>query len=137
MLGYSRIQIMGNVGTMPTRYRLPSGEPVVNFSVAVNRRYKDRDGNRQESTDWYRLCCFNGLGDLCVDHLKVGDACFAEGRLRVRMFDAKNGPQLVVEIIPTTIRLLGSSRGNAGRAPDDETVPPGVDREVDDDSIPF
>ena len=46
---------MGNLGGMPEMKFLPSGDPVVNFSVAVNRRYKDRDGNQKEATDWFRV----------------------------------------------------------------------------------
>jgi len=55
MLGYTKIQIMGNLGGTPEMKFLPSGDPVVNFSVAVNRRYKDRDGNQKEATDWFRV----------------------------------------------------------------------------------
>ena len=51
MLGYTKIQIMGNLGGTPEMKFLPSGDPVVNFSVAVNRRYKDREGNQKEATD--------------------------------------------------------------------------------------
>ena len=62
MLGYTKIQIMGNLGGTPEMKFLPSGDPVVNFSVAVNRRYKDREGNQKEATDWFRVCAFNGVG---------------------------------------------------------------------------
>ena len=73
MLGYTKIQIMGNLGGTPEMKFLPSGDPVVNFSVAVNRRYKDREGNQNEATDWFRVCAFNGLGEMCAKHLQKGD----------------------------------------------------------------
>ena len=66
MLGYTKIQIMGNLGGTPEMKFLPSGDPVVNFSVAVNRRYKDREGNQKEATDWFRVCAFNGVGEACA-----------------------------------------------------------------------
>src|SRR5713226_1080281 len=50
MLGYTKIQIMGNLGGTPEMKFLPSGDPVVNFSVAVNRRYKDREGNQKDAS---------------------------------------------------------------------------------------
>ena len=73
MLGYTKIQIMGNLGGTPEMKFLPSGDPVVNFSVAVNRRYKDREGNPKEATDWFRVCAFNGVGEACAKHLQKGN----------------------------------------------------------------
>jgi single-strand DNA-binding protein len=115
MLGYTKIQIMGNLGGMPEMKFLPSGDPVVNFSVAVNRRYKDRDGNQKEATDWFRVCAFNGVGEACAKHLQRGDGVFVEGRLQVRQYDSKqSGKEVSVEIIPSTVRFLGSGRGDSG-----------------------
>ena len=111
MLGYTKIQIMGNLGGTPEMKFLPSGDPVVNFSVAVNRRYKDREGNQKEATDWFRVCAFNGVGEACAKHLQKGDGIFVEGRLQVRQYDSKqNGKEVSVEIIPSTVRFLGSGR---------------------------
>lgn len=116
MLGYTKIQIMGNLGGMPEMKFLPSGDPVVNFSVAVNRRYKDRAGNQKEATDWFRVCAFNGVGEACAKHLQKGDGVFVEGRLQVRQFDSKqNGKEVSVEIIPSTVRFLGSGRSDSDR----------------------
>jgi single-strand DNA-binding protein len=116
MLGYTKIQIMGNLGGMPEMKFLPSGDPVVNFSVAVNRRYKDRDGNQKEATDWFRVCAFNGVGEACAKHLQKGDGIFVEGRLQVRQYDSKQtGKEVSVEIIPSTVRFLGSGRSDAER----------------------
>ena len=115
MLGYTKIQIMGNLGGTPEMKFLPSGDPVVNFSVAVNRRYKDREGNQKEATDWFRVCAFNGIGEACAKHLQKGDGIFVEGRLQVRQYDSKqNGKEVSVEIIPSTVRFLGSGRTEGG-----------------------
>ena len=111
MLGYTKIQIMGNLGGTPEMKFLPSGDPVVNFSVAVNRRYKDREGSQKEATDWFRVCAFNGVGEACAKHLQKGDGIFVEGRLQVRQYDSKqNGKEVSVEIIPSTVRFLGCGR---------------------------
>jgi len=114
MLGYSKIQIMGNCGGVPEVRFMPSGESVVNFSVAVNRRYKDRDGVQKSATEWFRICAFNQLGDNCARFLTRGSPVFVEGRLQVRQFESKNGgSQVSVEIIPSTMRFLGSAPGPA------------------------
>lgn len=117
-VGYTKIQIMGNLGGTPEMKFLPSGDPVVNFSVAVNRRYKDREGNQKEATDWFRVCAFNGVGEACAKHLQKGDGIFVEGRLQVRQYDSKqNGREVSVEIIPSVVRFLGSSRTESAERP--------------------
>ena len=115
MLGYSKIQIMGNVGGTPDYKVLPSGDHVVNFSVAVNRRFKDRDDNPKEVTDWYRICAYNGIGSACANFIGAGDAIFVEGRLQVRTFESRTGQQTAVEIIPSVVRFLGSANGDRER----------------------
>ena len=115
MLGYSKIQIMGHVGATPDCRILPSGDHVVNFSVAVNRRFKDRDDNPKEVTDWYRICAFNSIGSVCANFISVGDAIFVEGRLQVRTFESRTGQQTAVEIIPSVVRFLGSANGDRER----------------------
>lgn len=139
MLGYSKIQIMGNLGSTPEMKYLPSGDPVVNFNVAVNRRYRDREGNPKEATDWYRICAFNGIGTACASHLGRGDAVFCEGRLQVRTYESKDGPQVSVEIIPSVVRFLGSGRGDAGHGGKGGGTPTEADGldGVDPDSVPF
>jgi single-strand DNA-binding protein len=133
MLGYSKIQIMGNLGNTPEMRYLPSGDHVVNFSVAVNRRYKDRENNQKEVTDWYRICAFNGVGTACANHLKRGDAIFVEGRLQVRTFDSRDGEQTSVEIVPSLVRFLGSARGTSG---DDSRPMPGQPRKTQVGTVP-
>ena len=104
---------------------------MVNFSVAVNRKYKDRQGNVKEDTDWYRVCAFNGIGSACAQFLSRGSAVFLEGRLQVRTYDSKNGEQVSVEIIPSVVRFLGSPRGV-----EDATPRPGQPRSAKQDPSP-
>lgn len=135
MLGYSKIQIMGNVGGIPEVKFLPSGESVVNFTVAVNRRFKDREGVQKTATDWYRICAFNAIGENCAKFLTRGSGVFVEGRLQIRTFPGKGGePQVSVDIIPTTLRFLGTG----GKREEGESPRPGqpIDREADEDA-PF
>src|ERR1700674_4040434 len=132
MLGYTKIQIMGNLGGTPEMKFLPSGDPVVNFSVAVNRRYKDREGNQKEATDWFRVCAFNGVGKACAKHLQKGDGIFVEGRLQVRQYDSKqNGKEVSVEIIPSTVRFLGSGRSDGTERPAPGKPPAGARETAD------
>ena len=123
MLGYSKIQIMGNVGATPECRILPSGDHVVNFSVAVTRRFKDREDHPKEVTDWFRICAYNGIGSACANFIGTGDAIFVEGRLQVRTFESRNGEQTAIEIIPNVVRFLGSAHGTSGGDRDRQPVP--------------
>src|SRR5713101_9998879 len=74
MLGLNNIQIIGNLGGTPDMKFLNDGKSqVVNFSVAVNERWKNRDGDPQERTTWLRIVAFNGVGQACAEHLTKGD----------------------------------------------------------------
>ena len=106
MLGYTKIQIMGNLGGTPEMKFLPSGDPVVNFSVAVNERWKNRDGDPQERTTWLRVVAFNGIGQACAEHLTKGDGVYVEGRLQVREYEDKDGNERTsVEVVAGKVRF--------------------------------
>ena len=74
MLGLNNVQIIGNLGGTPEMKYLNSRDHVVNFSVAVNERWKNRNGESQERTTWLRIVAFNGIGSACAEHLKKGMA---------------------------------------------------------------
>ena len=111
--------------------------------MAVNRRYKDREGNQKEATDWFRVCAFNGVGEACAKHLQKGDGIFVEGRLQVRQYDSKqNGKEVSVEIIPSTVRFLGSGRNEGAERPMPGRPPAGTREAADgadgsDPDVPF
>src|SRR5579864_7499878 len=126
MLGLNNIQIIGNLGGTPDLKFLNDGKSqVVNFSVAVNERWKNRDGDPQERTTWLRVVAFNGIGQACAEHLTKGDGVYVEGRLQVREYEDKdhNG-RTSVEVVASKVRFLG--RGN--NAGDEQRPVPGQPR---------
>jgi single-strand DNA-binding protein len=140
VVGYAKIQIMGNLGGPPELKFLPSGDPVVNFSVAVNRRFKDREGKHKEATEWFRVRAFNDLGEVCAKFLQKGDGVFLEGRLQVRQYDSKQtGKEVSVEIIPSVVRFLGSCRaeGSAHGMPAAAVPKPDLGADSSAGEIPF
>src|SRR5215472_5849382 len=126
MLGLNNVQIIGNLGGTPEMKYLNNSDHVVNFSVAVNERWKNRNGESQERTTWLRIVAFNGLGSACAEFLKRGDPVFVEGRLQIREYEDKDrNPRTSVEIVASKVRFLGG--GNSGS--DDEKRPtPGQPR---------
>lgn len=114
MLGLNNIQIIGNLGSAPEmRYLSGNNGHVVNFPVAVNERWKNREGEPQERTTWLRIVAFNGLGQACADHLIKGSAVYVEGRLQIRTYEDKGGNERTsVEVVASKIRFLGNGSNN-------------------------
>jgi single-strand DNA-binding protein len=148
MLGLNNVQIIGNLGGTPEMKYLNNSDHVVNFSVAVNERWKNRNGEPQERTTWLRIVAFNGVGSACAEHLKKGDGVFVEGRLQVREYEDKDHVERTsVEIVASKVRFLG--RGN--NAGDEGRPVPGQPRaqtgqrstaaagsgQTEDDDVPF
>jgi single-strand DNA-binding protein len=126
MLGLNNIQIIGNLGGTPDLKFLNDGKSqVVNFSVAVNERWKNRDGDPQERTTWLRVVAFNGIGQACAEHLTKGDGVYVEGRLQVREYEDKDGNERTsVEVVAGKVRFLGRGNNNG----DEKRSTPGQPR---------
>ncbi|MCC6626782.1 MAG: single-stranded DNA-binding protein [Chloroflexi bacterium] len=118
--GLNKVMIIGNVGRDPEMRYTPSGKPVANFSVAVNRNWRTPEGETREETEWFRIEAWDRLGETCNEYLKKGMRVYVEGRLRTREYDDRNGQKrTAVEIIANEMMMLDSrdqSRGGGERA---------------------
>ena len=146
MLGLNNVQIIGNLGGTPDMKFLSDGKSqVVNFSVAVNERWKNRDGEPQERTTWLRVAAFNGIGQACAEYLVGGDGVYVEGRLQVREYEDKDGnARTSVEVVASKVRFLGRGNGEEKRpvpgqpkAKGGQPVAPGDDFNHSGDEVPF
>ena len=110
--------VVGNLGRDPEIRALPSGQSVASFSIATTARFKDRNGELQERTDWHRVVAFGKLADNCQRLFAKGRQVYVEGRLSSRQYQAKDGTGLRhrTEIVAQQLRLLGS-RANGTVAP--------------------
>ena len=81
---YNKISIIGNLGRDPEMRYVPSGDAVTSFSVAVSERYKARDGQPQERTNWFNVSCFGTLANVANDYLHKGSSVYIEGSLQQR-----------------------------------------------------
>ena len=150
MLGLNNIQIIGNLGNGPEIRQLNGNNgQVVNFSVAVNERWKNREGEPQERTTWLRIVAFNGLGQACADHLIRGSAVYIEGRLQIRTYEDNAGQERTsVEVVASKIRFLGNGSNNGdekrpmpgqprSRKAQRSAPPDDFDQAVNSDDCPF
>jgi single-strand DNA-binding protein len=118
--------VIGNLGANPGIRALPSGQNVANFSLATTERFTDRNGAKQERTDWHRIVAFGRLADTCERFLTKGRQVYIEGRLTTRQYEAKDGSgkRYRTEIVARQLRLLGNrTNGIAAKAEASDDIP--------------
>lgn len=91
MLEMNKVLLIGNLTQDPDIRSLTSGTPVAKFDLAVNRRYKDKNGERKEETLFIQVECWGRLAEFCRDWLKKGRRVFVEGRLKLDSWEGKDG----------------------------------------------
>lgn len=105
--------LIGNLTRDPELKSLPSGMQVATFGMATNRVYRDRDGNKQESTEFHNVVAFGRQGELCAQYLKKGSSCYIEGRLQTRSWDKDGEKRYRTEIVADRVQF-GDRRSNEG-----------------------
>ncbi|MDE1975452.1 MAG: single-stranded DNA-binding protein [Patescibacteria group bacterium] len=107
----NKAYLIGNLTRDPELKALPSGTKVASFSLATNRIYKDKDGNRKEIADFHNIVAFGRLGELSAQYLKKGSQALVEGRIQTRSWDAQDGSKKYrTEIIADSVQF-GSKPG--------------------------
>lgn len=144
----NKVIIIGRLGQDP-EVKAVGQSSVANFSVATSENWTDKQGQKQERTEWHRIVVWGKLADLCGKYLAKGRQVYLEGRLTTRSWDDKDGQKrYTTEIVANTITFLGSKGedgggeggGGGGRDSRDMTFEDfGPEPEFDngDDNIPF
>ena len=126
-MAINKVMVIGNLGADPVVRTLPnSGQNVANFSLATMERFTDRNGAKQQRTEWLRIVAFGGLADTCERFLSKGRQVYVEGRLTTRQYEAKDGSgkRFQTEIIARQLRLLGNrTNGNTSKAEASDDIP--------------
>lgn len=116
--GLNRVTIIGNLGQKPELKYIPSGQPVCNFSVAVNEQWKSKDGEKQERTEWFRVQAWGKLGENCAQYLDKGRQVYIEGRLQTREYEKDGEKKYSTELVASEVKFLGGGKGDGeSRAP--------------------
>ncbi len=109
MSSLNKIMLIGHLGKDPETRSTPDGSPVATFSLATSETWTDKNGSRQEHTEWHNIVAWNRLADLSRRFLSKGRQVYVEGRLRTREWtDREGGKRRTTEVIATQIVLLGS-----------------------------
>lgn len=116
------VVIAGNLTKDPIFRQTTSGTPVVNFSIASNRRFKDKNEEWKEDVCYVGIVAWNRLADSCKDRLKKGNAVLVDGELQSRTFKTEDGTnRTIVEIKARRIQFL-NKRGVAGAAEKEDEI---------------
>jgi single-strand DNA-binding protein len=113
----NKAMIYGNLTRDPELKALPSGMNVCSFSLATNRVYNDRDGNRQEAADYHNIVVFGKQADNCAKYLTKGSATYVEGRLQTRSWDKDGQKQYRTEVVADRVQFGPKNSGGEGGAP--------------------
>ncbi len=124
MKGLNKVQLIGNLGKDPEiRFTPKDGKRVASFSMAVNRSFKNKDGESIEDTQWFNVEAWVGLAKVVEDHLKKGDRIYIEGRLKTESYDKDGETKYFTKVVIKDMIMLGGSRNGSG--------------DLDEDDIPF
>jgi single-strand DNA-binding protein len=133
MASVNKVILIGNLGRDPETRYMPDGGAITNISIATTENWKDKNGEKQEKTEWHRVAFFGKLAEIAGEYLKKGSQVYVEGRLQTRKWQDKDGAdKYTTEIVANAMQMLGSRQGMGGGA--DRGEPP--DRDAGAGSAP-
>ncbi len=145
-MSFNKIILVGNLGRDPELRYTPQGTPVCSFTVATNEKRKDRAGEMQDFTTWFRVTLWGRQAETASQYLTKGRPIYVEGRLRVEEWTDRDGKQrYTLEVHATDMQFIGGGRGGGGdEAPaasaakaGGQTEHPLPEADLSDDDIPF
>jgi len=112
----NKAMIVGNLTRDPEQKTLPSGIAVTTFSLATNRVYKDKEGNKQENVDYHNIVVFGRQAETSGQYLKKGQSCFVEGRMQTRSWEQDGVKKYRTEVVAESVQF-GPKSGSMADTP--------------------
>lgn len=141
----NKVILVGRLGKDPEVRSVPSGQTVTKFTIATDERFTDKQGEKQERTEWHNIVAWGKLGEICGQYLRKGKLVFIEGSIRTDSWEDKESGQKKyrTEIIARDMKMLdrkgdeggGGGGTYAGARKGGGSSAPGPD--MDDDEVPF
>src|SRR5215210_2511664 len=143
LMSFNKVILVGNLGRDPELRYTPQGTPVCSFSMATNERRKDKSGEMQDQTTWFRVTLWGRQAETASQYLTKGRPVYIEGRLRVEEWTDRDGkPRHTLEVHATDMQFIGGGRGEQ-EAPMERAATatggsgPSEQPDMADDDIPF
>ncbi len=125
----NKVILIGNLGGDPELRHTGSNIPVVNFTVATNESWVNKDGVKEERTEWHRVVAWRRLAEICHEYLRMGTHVYIEGKLQTRSWEDQNGQKrFMTEIVTAEMVILSQRPAEAGPQADESLpseAPPG------------
>ena len=113
MFGVNKVILVGNLGADPEVRKTANQQTVAQFSLATSESWINKEGDRQEKTEWHRIVVWGKLAETCAKHLAKGRQVFIEGRLQTRSWETEQGQKrFTTEVIAGQVLFLGRSQQN-------------------------
>lgn len=131
----NKVILIGRLGRDPELRYMPNGEAVCNFSVATSEKYTDKNGQRQEATEWHNVTMYRKLAEIAGQYLTKGSQVYIEGKIKSRKYTDKNGVERTAyDIIANELKMLG---GNAQTPAPAQKQQPAQAQDGISDDVPF
>jgi single-strand DNA-binding protein len=115
MPALNRVQLIGRLGKDPESKFTPTGKKVTHFSVAISNRWKSKEGDAKEYTEWVNVEAWGRLGEIGQEYLKKGSLVFVEGRLKTDKYEDKGETRYFTKVVALSLQFLD-------KKPSDEPV---------------
>ncbi len=137
MASVNKAILIGNLGADPELRYTPGGQAVASFSMATTEKFKNKEGEQQERTEWHNIVCWRRTAEIANEYLKKGSPVYIEGRIQYRSYEDKDGiKRYRTDIVAQRLQLLGG-RGQAERPAPEPSQAPEPQVPSDDDDLPF
>ena len=121
MKGLNKVQLIGNLGKDPEIRTTPQdAAKVASLSLAVNRTFRNKDGDSVEDTQWFNLEAWKGLATVIEEHLNKGDRIYVEGRLKTESYEKDGETKYFTKVVVQEMIMLGSARNGSGDLEEDD-----------------
>jgi single-strand DNA-binding protein len=138
MASVNKVILVGHLGADPEVRYTPSGRAVANFSLATTERFTNKEGEKEERTEWHKIVAWARLGEICGEYLTKGSQVYIEGRLQTRNWEDRDGnKRYTTEIVAQAMQMLGGSKKGGEAASVEESHPSEEPVSIPDDDIPF
>lgn len=117
----NQVTLMGNLTRDPELRATPNGQNVTNFSLALNRSYKDASGEWQEATDYVDIVCWGPLAERVSQYLSKGRRCLVQGRLQSRSWEQDGNKRSKVEVLANDVTFLDGRSDDSGSSYQDDS----------------
>jgi single-strand DNA-binding protein len=136
MAGVNKVILVGHLGADPELRYTADGTAVCNFRMATTEKFKDRQGNMQERTEWHKVVAWRNLAEVCGRYLSKGRQVYIEGKIQNDTWEKDGVKQYSYKILADTVQFLGGA-GSGGRGPEAEPPFGPPEGNAPEDDIPF